>query len=142
MESYQNNKEEIYLLLLMATAGALVLVYSHHMASFFIGLELLSVPVYGMIAYTHERGRSLEAGIKYLVLSASASAFMLFGMALMYAQTGTLAFFGFMRHCRSHRKQGAHASIRGNGIGHAITKLPRFCHAGNLLPCWCVFIPT
>ncbi len=92
MESYQNNKEEIYLLLLMATAGALVLVYSHHMASFFIGLELLSVPVYGMIAYTHERGRSLEAGIKYLVLSASASAFMLFGMALMYAQTGTLAF--------------------------------------------------
>ena len=65
----------------MATAGALVLVYSHHMASFFIGLELLSVPVYGMIAYTHERGRSLEAGIKYLVLSASASAFMLFGMA-------------------------------------------------------------
>ena len=65
MESYKNNKEEIYLLLLLATAGALVLVYSHHMASFFIGLELLSVPVYGMVAYTHERGRSLEAGIKY-----------------------------------------------------------------------------
>ncbi len=92
MESYQNNKEEMYLLLLMATAGALVLVCSHHMASFFIGLELLSVPVYGMVAYTHERSRSLEAGIKYLVLSAAASAFMLFGMALMYAQTGTLAF--------------------------------------------------
>lgn len=92
LQSYGNNKEEIYLLLLIALVGGLVLVSSNHMASFFIGLELLSVPVYGMVAYIHERNRSLEAGIKYLVLSAAASAFMLFGMALVYAQTGTLYF--------------------------------------------------
>lgn len=91
LQTYQNNREEVYLLLLISVIGAIVLVASSHMASFFIGLELLSVPVYGMVAYTHERNRSLEAGIKYLVLSAAASAFMLFGMALVYAQLGTLS---------------------------------------------------
>lgn len=92
IESYGNNKEEVYMLLLIAAVGGLVLVSSSHMAGFFIGLELLSVPVYGMVAYTHERSRSLEAGVKYLILSAAASAFLLFGMALVYAQTGTMLF--------------------------------------------------
>ena len=72
---YTNNKEEVYLLLLIAAAGGLVLATSQHMTTFFIGLELLSVPIYGMVAYTHERSLSLEAGIKYLILSAAASAF-------------------------------------------------------------------
>ncbi len=94
IEGYKGNKEEIYLLLTLATAGAMVMVCSRHMASFFIGLELLSVPVYGMIAYTYQQKRSLEAGIKYMVLSATASAFILFGMALLYALTGTLSFSG------------------------------------------------
>lgn len=92
LNSYTSNIEEVYMLLLISVIGGLVLVSSNHMASFFIGLELLSVPVYGMVAYTYERNRSLEAGIKYLVLSAAASAFMLFGMALIYAQLGTLSF--------------------------------------------------
>lgn len=97
MQTYHSNREEIYMLLLIAVVGALVLVASSHMASFFIGLELLSVPVYGLVAYTCERSRSLEAGIKYLVLSAAASAFMLFGMALIYAQIGTLSFIGISK---------------------------------------------
>jgi NADH-quinone oxidoreductase subunit N len=92
LESYGNNKEEVYMLLLISAVGGLVLVSSSHMAGFFIGLELLSVPLYGMVAYTHERSRSLEAGVKYLILSAAASAFLLFGMALVYAQTGTMLF--------------------------------------------------
>ncbi len=69
MESYPGNREELYLLLLLATAGGLVLVSAQHLASLFIGLELLSVPVYGMVAYAFFNKRSLEAGIKYTVLS-------------------------------------------------------------------------
>ncbi len=94
MEGYQGNREEIYLLLVLAVLGALVLACSRHLASFFIGLELLSVPVYGMVAYTFRNQRSLEAGIKYIVLSATASAMLLFGMALIYAVSGTLSFSG------------------------------------------------
>lgn len=94
MEGYKGNREEIYLLLLMATMGAMVLACSRHLGSLFIGLELLSVPTYGLVAYTFGKGRSLEAGMKYLVLSATASAILLFGMALVYAVCGTLSFSG------------------------------------------------
>ncbi|WP_157786748.1 NADH-quinone oxidoreductase subunit NuoN [Pseudomonas asplenii] len=91
---YPGNREELYLLILMAAAGGLVLVSAQHLASLFIGLELLSVPVYGLVAYAFFNKRSLEAGIKYMVLSAAGSAFLLFGMALLYAEAGTLSFSG------------------------------------------------
>lgn len=89
---YPGNREELYLLILMAAAGGMVLVASQHLASLFIGLELLSVPVYGLVAYAFFNKRSLEAGIKYMVLSAAGSAFLLFGMALLYADAGSLGF--------------------------------------------------
>lgn len=92
MEGYQGNREEIYLLLSLAALGGLTLVCARHFASFFIGLELMSVPLYGMIAYPQGDRRALEGGVKYLVLSAMASAFILFGMALIYARVGTLDF--------------------------------------------------
>jgi NADH-quinone oxidoreductase subunit N len=92
MEGYPGNREELYLLLTLACAGGLVLACSRHLAALFIGLELLSVPVYAMVAYAFREKRSLEGGVKYLVLSALASAFLLFGMALLYAQSGTLSF--------------------------------------------------
>lgn len=94
MEGFPGNREELYLLLVLACSGGIVLVCSRHLASLFIGLELLSVPVYGMVAYAFREQRSLESGIKYMVLSAAASAFLLFGMALLYAQAGTLSFDG------------------------------------------------
>ena len=94
IKGYQGNREEVYLLLTLSALGGLVLVCSRHLASLFIGLELLSVPVYGLVAYTYQQRHSLEAGIKYMVLSAAASAFMLFGMALLYAESGTLSFSG------------------------------------------------
>lgn len=91
-DNQRGNRDEWYLLLLLAAAGGLVLAMSNHFASLFIGLELLSVPTYGLIAYHLRDKNSLEAGIKYMVLSAAASAFLLFGMALLYAHTGTLEF--------------------------------------------------
>lgn len=84
--------EEFYLLLLLATLGALVLVSAAHFVALLLGLELIGVSLYSLIAYLRTRRRPLEAALKYLLLSASASAFLLFGMALMYFQTGTMAF--------------------------------------------------
>jgi NADH-quinone oxidoreductase subunit N len=91
LKEFPDDREEVYLLLLLSLIGALVLVSSSHFASLFIGLEMLSVPLYGLVAYHRKRSRSLEAGIKYLVLSATGSALLLLGMAFLYAQTGTLA---------------------------------------------------
>ena len=91
-EQQEGHHEELYVLLLLATLGCTVLVASSHLMSFFLGLEILSVSLYAMIAYLKERKQSLEAGMKYLVLAGSSSAFLLFGMALVYADLGTMEF--------------------------------------------------
>ena len=89
---HDGQREELYLLLVLATLGCGVLVTSVHFASFLLGLEVLSISLYGMVAYFTGRGQALEAGIKYLILASASAAFLLFGMALIYADTGTMAF--------------------------------------------------
>ncbi len=93
IESYKDNREELYILMLASVTGAMLMVASSNYASFFISLELMSIPVYGMLAYTYQRSQSLEAGVKYLVLSATASAMLLMGIAYIYAYTGSLSFY-------------------------------------------------
>ena len=85
-------REEYYVLLLLATLGSSVLIISRHFVSFFLGLEILGVALYTLIAYVVDRKKGSEAGIKYLILAAAASAFLLFGMALIYFGSGTMEF--------------------------------------------------
>lgn len=92
IERQNLERDEIYVLLLIATLGASVLAASSHFISFFLGLELLSVPLYAMIAYLRRGNESVEAGIKYLILAAASAAFLLFGIALAYSETGSLGF--------------------------------------------------
>ncbi len=87
-------KEEYYALLLLTTLGAVVLAWAGHFAAFFLGLELLSVGLFVLIAYPRERPLSLEAGLKYLVLAGVSSAFVLFGLALIYYERGTMRLAG------------------------------------------------
>ncbi|WII94649.1 NADH-quinone oxidoreductase subunit N [Moraxella haemolytica] len=91
-QTLKDNKDELYLLMLISTIGAMLMVSATDLTSFFMSLELLSVPMYGMLAYTFLRARSLESGLKYLVLSATASATLLMGMAFIFADTGALSF--------------------------------------------------
>ncbi len=93
MRDRQIVKEEMYLLLLTATLGAAALVSSSHFASFFLGLELLSVSLYVLIAYPCSSHNHIEAGIKYLIPASTSAAFLLFGMALVYGITGQLRIF-------------------------------------------------
>ncbi|HEV2495275.1 MAG TPA: NADH-quinone oxidoreductase subunit N [Terriglobia bacterium] len=91
-ERQKEHREELYILLLVAVLGAAVLVASGHFVSFLLGLELLSIALYALNAYLRERTLALEAGIKYLILAAASAAFLLFGMALIYAELGTMEF--------------------------------------------------
>ncbi|HEX5453158.1 MAG TPA: NADH-quinone oxidoreductase subunit N [Stellaceae bacterium] len=92
LDARRGPQEEYYLLILLAAMGAAALVASDHFASFFLGLETLSISLLGLIAYPRDRARPVEAGIKYLILAGVSSAFLLFGMALIYARLGTLSF--------------------------------------------------
>ncbi|MBI0182678.1 NADH-quinone oxidoreductase subunit NuoN [Yersinia pestis subsp. pestis] len=91
---YPDNREEFYLLVLIAALGGILLASANHLASLFLGIELLTLPLFGLIGYAYRQKRSLEASIKYMLLSAAASSFLLFGMALLYAESGSLSFVG------------------------------------------------
>lgn len=94
LQGYAGNKDEFYLLILLATLGGIILACANHVAALFIGIELISLPLFGLVGYAYQQKRSLEASIKYTILSAAASSFLLFGIALIYAQTGDLSFAG------------------------------------------------
>jgi NADH-quinone oxidoreductase subunit N len=96
-EQREERKEEYYVLLLLATLGSAMLVISKHFVSLFLGLEILSISLYSMVAYLRKRPRSDEAGLKYLILAAFSSAFLLFGMALVYTVTGSMDFTGIAK---------------------------------------------
>ena len=87
-------KEEYYLLLVLSVLGAVVLIQSSHMVSLLLGMELMGVALYAMIAFPERGQLPLEAAVKYLVLSACASAMLLYGFALIYAATGELSYAG------------------------------------------------
>ncbi len=91
LEGRREDPAEYYILLLIATLGSMVLVAASHFASFFLGLEVLSISLYALIAYDR-RPLMAEAAVKYLVLAAASASFLLFGMALVYAQLGTMSF--------------------------------------------------
>ena len=86
------HRQEFYILLVIAVLGAATTASAANFAGLLLGLEVLSVSLYAMIAYPEHGRPPLEAALKYLVLSGAASSTMLFGMALVYAATGTLAF--------------------------------------------------
>ena len=96
LQRSEDLKEEYYMLLSLAVLGAGVLAASNHFVSFFIGLELLSVSLFAMVGYMvrgqHKRRSTLEASVKYMILSGVSSSFLLFGVALIYMDLGVLVF--------------------------------------------------
>lgn len=84
--------DEFFVLLQLVVLGAGILVISDHYAALFLGFELLSISLVGLVGYSRDSKFSVETLFKYLVLSACASSFMLLGIAFIYSYTGTLTF--------------------------------------------------
>jgi NADH-quinone oxidoreductase subunit N len=83
---------EYYALVLGSVAGMIVLVEASSLVSLFVGIELLSIPLYVLCATELRREASLEAGLKYLVIGSVGSATLLFGLAMIYGATGATGF--------------------------------------------------
>ncbi|WP_434513309.1 NADH-quinone oxidoreductase subunit NuoN [Dechloromonas sp. ARDL1] len=88
------NKGEYYVLALFATLGMMVMISANHFLTIYIGLELLSLSLYAMVAMNRESVVSTEAAMKYFVLGALASGLLLYGMSMIYGATGTLEITG------------------------------------------------
>lgn len=91
---YINEREilrgEYYMLVVFATLGALILVSAHSLLTIYLGLELMTLSTYAMVASHRDSSEASEAAMKYFVMGAVASAFMLFGMSLVYGGSATL----------------------------------------------------
>lgn len=88
------DRGEYYVIVLYATLGMMVMVSAGHFLSLYIGLELLSLSLYGMVAFDRDSARSTEAAMKYFVLGALASGLLLYGMSMIYGATGSLELGG------------------------------------------------
>jgi NADH-quinone oxidoreductase subunit N len=104
---------EYYVLVLVAGAGAMLMAASRDLVMLFLGLETLSIPLYVLAAIARGDARSQEAGMKYFLLGAFASAFFLYGIALLYGVTGTTR----LPELGAALAQGATGLGAGAGVG-------------------------
>jgi NADH-quinone oxidoreductase subunit N len=85
---------EFFALMLTSAAGMVILAAAQNLVTVFLGLELLSVPLYVLCATEMRRERSLESGLKYLIIGSIGSATMLYGLAFLYGASGDTDFRG------------------------------------------------
>ena len=85
---------EYYTLLLLSTAGMMLMAAAVNLMTIFLALEILSIALYVLVGLNRAERRSGEAALKYLLLGAFASGFLVYGMALIYGQTGTTSLVG------------------------------------------------
>src|SRR5260221_623329 len=93
---------EYYALMLLATVGMLIMAAAISFLTIFLGLEMLSLALYILCGFGARRGTSQEASMKYFLLSSFASAFLLYGIAMIYGATGNTAFNAITKFLSTH----------------------------------------
>lgn len=86
----QRETSEYYNLILFAVAGMMIIAHSQHLLTLFIGIETMSVTFYILAGYFRHHSKSVEASLKYFLLGAFSTGFLLYGMAMLYGATGTM----------------------------------------------------
>ncbi|MGQ3089835.1 MAG: NADH-quinone oxidoreductase subunit NuoN [Methylophilus sp.] len=81
---------EFYAMVLFGLLGMMIMVSGHNLLTIYIGLELLSLCLYSLVAFDRDNPRASEAAMKYFVLGALASGMLLYGMSMIYGMTGSL----------------------------------------------------
>ena len=92
LDAMRINHGEYYALLLFATAGMMLMVGAVDLLAVFLGIELMSIPIYVMAGFDRGKLRSNESAMKYFLIGAFASALLLYGMALLYGVSGGTSF--------------------------------------------------
>ena len=108
---------ERYALLLTSAIGAIVMFSAHELIVLFLALEILSLSLYLMAASDRRRVQSQEAGLKYFVLGGFASAFLLYGIAMVYGSTGTTNITGIGEVLAGEAARGNNDALLLIGIG-------------------------
>jgi len=83
-------RPDFIVMVLLALLGQMVLISGANLLTLYLGLELMALPMYALVAMRHTSEKSVEAAIKYFILGALASGFLLYGMSMLYGVTGSL----------------------------------------------------
>jgi NADH-quinone oxidoreductase subunit N len=81
---------EFFTLVLFATLGMMIMISANHLLTLYLGLELMSLALYSLVALQRDSATATEAAMKYFVLGALASGMLLYGMSMLYGAAGTL----------------------------------------------------
>ncbi|MDY3529543.1 NADH-quinone oxidoreductase subunit N [Riemerella anatipestifer] len=87
--NHRSHQSELYALMLFSLCGGIILFGFQNMVTLFLGIEILSIPLYVMAGSAKTNLRSVEASMKYFLMGAFATGFLLFGIALIYGSTGS-----------------------------------------------------
>ncbi len=90
LRTFKLFRGDFYTLSLFALLGVMLLISANSMLMIYLGLELVSLSVYALVAFNRESGRGSESAMKYFVLGSMASGMLLFGMSMIYGATGSL----------------------------------------------------
>lgn len=124
----ERGKGEFYLLILLASLGMILLASAVDFILLFVSLELITVSFYIMTAYLRTDAKSIEAGLKYLILGALSSGFLLYGISFIYGITGSTHFQDIAQYL-SHEGFGSKGLLFGfllilAGLGFKIASVP------------------
>jgi NADH-quinone oxidoreductase subunit N len=97
LDNLVERRFEYSVLIMLASVGMLVMISAGDLIALYIGLELMSLPLYVVAAIDRDSVRSTEAGLKYFVLGALSSGMLLYGCSLIYGFTGTVNFAGIAK---------------------------------------------
>ena len=90
LKAHELLRNEYFILALMSILGMMVMVSGHNLLTLYMGLEIMSLSLYALIASARDRAVAIEAALKYFVLGAIASGLLLYGMSMIYGITGSL----------------------------------------------------
>lgn len=107
---------ELIFLAMNSLLGALILIAAVNLITVFIGLELMSLSLYLMIAMSHEQKISKEAALKYFVLGSFASAIFLYGVSFIYGSTGSVSTLELLQNAEVMLKNNNHLFVFGFGL--------------------------
>lgn len=102
--NHRSHQSELYALMLFALCGGIILFGFQNLVTLFIGIEILSIPLYVMAGSNKTDLRSTEASMKYFLMGAFATGFLLFGIALVYGSTGSFDLYKIHEYASANPK--------------------------------------
>ncbi len=119
--NFKKYQSEYFMIIMFGLLGMMIMVSSNHLLILYLGIELLSLALYTIIAYNKDSLNSAEAAVKYYVLGAMSSGFLLFGISLIYGLTGSLLYDDIVTQITSMNLEPNEYSIHSIGLIFALT---------------------